>query len=40
MGGWVCQKWPKKSDIICGWPLILQDTNELFQDVDLGAKMY
>ena len=23
MGGWVGQKWPKKSDIICGWPLII-----------------
>ena len=22
MGGWVGQKWPKKSDIICGWPLM------------------
>ena len=22
MGGWVGQKWPKKSDIICGWPHI------------------
>ena len=21
MGGWVGQKWPKKSDIIYGWPL-------------------
>ena len=23
MGGWVGQKWPKKSDIICGWPHII-----------------
>ena len=21
MGGWVGKKWPKKWDIICGWPL-------------------
>ena len=22
MGGWVGEKWAKKSDIICGWPLM------------------
>ena len=36
MGGWVGQKWPKKSDIICGWPLSLHDPCRPEVEIEVG----